>query len=163
MSGSYSDAATVLASSFAEAECLRERATGLMRSSVRRAAAAGMTQRQIATAIGRSQPEVSRLLRFAPASDLGRRLATRRREVIDLLRNCGHKNPRVFGSVANGTDGPESDIDLLVDVAPGTDLFDLVRCETALSDLLGHKVDLIPANSLRPHIERRVLAEAVAL
>lgn len=43
---------------------------------VRAAAAAGMTQTEIAAAIGRSQPEVSRLLRFHGRSPLARRVRT---------------------------------------------------------------------------------------
>ena len=41
---------------------------------VRGAAAGGMTQAQIARQVGRSQPEVSRLLRFHGSSALGMRL-----------------------------------------------------------------------------------------
>ena len=48
---------------------------------VRQAAAAGMTQTQIAAEIGRSQPEVSRLLRFHGTSSLGRRLRKHAAEV----------------------------------------------------------------------------------
>ncbi len=32
-------------------------------------------------------------------------------------------HPRVFGSAARGDDGPDSDIDILVDALPGTTLF----------------------------------------
>ncbi|MBI0301471.1 hypothetical protein JBE04_45325, partial [Streptomyces sp. PRKS01-29] len=45
---------------------------------MREAAAAGMTQAQIAEQIGRSQPEVSRPLRFHGATSLARRLRAAR-------------------------------------------------------------------------------------
>jgi hypothetical protein len=97
-----------------EAERLRVEARGKLVGAVRRGAAAGMSQREIARAVNRSQPEVARLLRFFPASERGSMLAKRRREVIDLAARHGFRNVRVFGSVARGDDGPESDIDLLV-------------------------------------------------
>ncbi|SRR5690554_2526544 len=152
-----------LAQVAAEADCLRKRASTMLRQAARRAAAAGMSQREIAGAIGRSQPEVSRLLRFAPSSPKGRVLAAKRREVIELLKAAGHSNPRVFGSVAHGEDHAESDIDLLVDVAPGTTLFDLAEAELALGRLLDGEVQLTPASGLRTRLRGRVLAEAVPL
>ena len=68
-----------------EAERLRVEARAKLVGAVRRGAAAGMSQREIARAVNRSQPEVARLLRFFPASERGSMLAKRRREVIDLL------------------------------------------------------------------------------
>jgi len=69
----------------------------------------------------------------------------------------------VFGSTARGTDGPESDIDLLVDIAPGVSLFGLTRLEIALSDLLGLPVDVVPASSLKDRIVDDVMNEAIPL
>lgn len=47
----------------AEAERLRAQAGESLRQAVRQAADSGLTQQQIAHAIGRSQPEVSRLIK----------------------------------------------------------------------------------------------------
>lgn len=80
---------------------------------VRDAAAHGMTQQQTAREIGRSQPEVWRLLRFHGSTPLGRRLRAHRAEVLGLVEAAGGGNVRVFGSVSVGQDGPESDVDLL--------------------------------------------------
>lgn len=46
-------------------------------------------------------------------------------------------NARVFGSVARGDDTEASDLDLLIDVPPGTSLFELVRWQNELAELLG--------------------------
>ncbi len=146
-----------------QADHLHRQSRQLLSDGIRRAARAGYTQREIATAVGRSQPEVSRLLRFAPHSSHGRRLAAHRREVLVLARQHGASNVRVFGSTARGTDGSESDIDLLVDVAPGVGLFGLARLEVALSDLLGLPVDVIPAHSLKDRIAEAVLKDGVPL
>jgi uncharacterized protein len=132
-------------------------------SAVRRGAASGMTQRQIARAVGRSQPEVSRLLRFQPTSPRGRVLARRRAEVLRAAADAGFRDVRVFGSVVRGQDGPDSDIDFLVTPPPEATLLDFARLERALSELLGNRVQVVPAGQLRPAVRDEVLAEAVPL
>ena len=59
-------------------------------AAVRQASAGGMTQQQIAAQIGRSQPEVSRLLRFHGATLLGRRLRARLGEGCVLIALSGY-------------------------------------------------------------------------
>ncbi|WP_448003079.1 nucleotidyltransferase family protein [Agromyces bauzanensis] len=145
------------------ADELHERSRSLLVDAVRAGAAAGLSQREIAAAIGRSQPEVSRLLRFHGRSQLGRVLTRRRKEILDLAAAHGLRNVRVFGSVARGTDGPDSDIDLLADLPAGMGLFTLARLERSLSELLGAKVDIVPAGSLRSHLAEQVRIEAVPL
>jgi uncharacterized protein len=88
-------------------------------------AACFLTQRQIARAVGRSQPEVSRLLRFQPTSPKGRVLAQRRAEVLRAAADAGFRDVRVFGSVVRGQDGPDSDLDFLVTPPPEATLLDL--------------------------------------
>lgn len=146
-----------------EAERLRVEARSKLVGAVRRGAAAGMSQREIARAVNRSQPEVARLLRFFPASERGRALVKRRREVLDVAAQHGFGNVRVFGSVARGEDGPDSDIDLLVTLPSGASLFDIGGLEAELAALLGERVDLVPDDALRPHARDEILAEAVPL
>lgn len=52
-------------------------------------------------------------------------------------------NIRVFGSVARGEDKEGSDLDLYVDAAKGTTLFDLGDLYQDLVDLLETNVDII--------------------
>lgn len=130
---------------------------------VREASAQGMTQAQIAREIGRSQPEVSRLLRFHGKSPLARRVRARRTEILELIGAAGGRQVRVFGSLAEGEDGPESDVDLLAAFSEPIGLMGLSRLEAALEGLLGTKVDLIPESSIRPGIRDRVLGQAVPL
>lgn len=145
------------------ADELHERSRSLLVNAVRTGAAAGLSQREISSAIGRSQPEVSRLLRFRGTSELGRRVTFNRKRIIDLAAAYGIHNIRVFGSVALGTDGPKSDLDLLVDLIPGTSLFTLARLENDLAELLDTRVDVVPAQNLREHLADRVLSEAIPL
>lgn len=130
---------------------------------VREAARQGLTQAQIAQLIGRSQPEVSRLLRFHGHGPLALRLRRHAREVRDLIDQAGGSNVRVFGSVATGAERAGSDIDLLFDMGAPMGLMELGTLERRLSVLLGAPVDLIPTAALRPDLRDRVLAEAVTL
>lgn len=145
------------------ADELHERSRTLLVDAVRSGAAAGLSQREIAAAVGRSQPEVSRLLRFQASSELGRILMRNRSSITTTASKYGVKNIRVFGSVARGTDTLGSDIDLLVDLAPGTSLFTLARLERELSELLDAEVDVVPACNLRKNFAGKILSEAVPL
>jgi predicted nucleotidyltransferase len=64
----------------------------------------------------------------------------------------------LFGSVAKGTERPDSDVDLLVefepDAVPG--LLGLAEVEAELSALLGRSVDLRTPNELSRHFRQRV-------
>ena len=101
----------------------------------------------------------------APAADqsVAQQLFRHRRRVKDIVARHGLSNVRVFGSVARGEDTAESDVDLLVDVAPGVGLMGLARCERELEALLGVAVDLVPADDLKPGVAASVLTEARAL
>ena len=48
----------------------------------------------------------------------------------------------LVGSVARGTDRPDSDCDFLCSFAPGTTLLDIAGLETALEDMLGCTVQI---------------------
>jgi uncharacterized protein len=81
-----------------------------------------------------------------------------------LAAQCGASRLRVFGSVARGEETPDSDVDFLVDLPRGYDLFtQRMPLTQALADLLHRKVDLVPEHELNPHIRAQVLAEAVPL
>jgi len=70
-------------------------------------------------------------------------LAERRQEILALADKYGAYNVRVFGSVARGEAGPDSDVDLLVSVREGVSMFDLVGLWLDLQDLLGCEVSLV--------------------
>ena len=130
---------------------------------VRIAASEGMTQTEIAQQIGRSQPEVSRLLRFHGTSSLARRLRSNASRVREIVAEAGGARVRVFGSVATGQDRPDSDVDLLFTMSEPLSLMELGRLEQRLADVIGAPVDLVPDAALRPDLRDRVLDEAVTL
>jgi uncharacterized protein len=129
----------------------------------------GLTQTEIARSIGRSQPEVSRLIKayraakFRPSTRLGRLLNKHRDDIVAIAKEHKASNVRVFGSVARGDDELSSDIDLLVDLAPDADLLDIAGLKIDLERLLGHPVDVVPARMLKPRVAPSALLDAVAL
>ena len=90
-------------------------------------------------------------------------LRARRSEILSLAARYGARNVRVFGSVARGDDGADSDIDLLVDIEPGRSLLDVIGFEQDLSELLGRKVEVLTDGGLSPYLQQQILAEAASL
>lgn len=83
--------------------------------------------------------------------------------ILDLAARHGARNVRIFGSMVHGTSGPESDVDLVVDLDEGRSLLDLGRLLMDLQDLLGRKVDIVTEQGLHWYIRDRVLKDAVRL
>lgn len=151
-----------------KADELRQTARSLLVEAVADAHQLGMTQREISHSLGRSQPEVSRLLglsapRFRASSLLGALLVDKRSELLLAAQEQGVTNVRVFGSLARGEDGPDSDIDLFVDMPPKYTLMDLAAVQVDFRKILGHPVDVVPANDMRRGALKSALNEAVAL
>jgi uncharacterized protein len=91
-------------------------------------------------------------------------LRAQRQAILALSRQYGAGHIRVFGSVARGEDRPDSDVDFLVDLPRGYDLFSQrLPLAEELTDLLGRRVEVIPEHELNRHIRDRVLREAVDL
>ena len=90
-------------------------------------------------------------------------LKAQRPAILQLAAQHGASNVRVFGSIARGEAGPESDVDLLVDLEPGRSLLDLGGLLLDLRDLLHVPVDVGTVPMLKERIRERVLAEAVPL
>jgi predicted nucleotidyltransferase len=90
-------------------------------------------------------------------------LKSKRGEILALATQRGIKNLRVFGSVARGQAGPDSDVDFLVDVEPGRTYLDMGAFLMDLQDLLGRKVDLVTERALHASIKSQILKEAVPL
>lgn len=102
-------------------------------------------------------------VRGLPDTRLGRRLRQRRAALIAAAESHGASNLRVLGSVARGEHGLDSDVDLLVGLAPGTGLFGLATLERELEEILHVDVELAPADSLKPRVRVDAEREAIAL
>jgi predicted nucleotidyltransferase len=90
-------------------------------------------------------------------------LQRRRDEILRIAASHGARDVRVFGSLARGKAGPESDIDILVKLDTGRNLLDIVAIKQDLEDPLGCKVDVVTEAAISPYIREEVLREAVSL
>ena len=91
-------------------------------------------------------------------------LHAKRAAIAELTNRYGAHNLRVFGSVARGDERPDSDVDFLVELPRGYDLFaQRLPLTEQLAELLKRRVELIPEHELNRHIREQVLNEAVEL
>lgn len=138
--------------------------------------AAGLSQRQLAARSGVPQPSIAAYEsgRRGPAvqtlqrlEDVLRvptlnRLRAARESILRAARLRRLGDVRVFGSVARGTAGVGSDVDLLVHPAPEASVFDLAGFMAEVEELLGVEVDVVSDRGTGPVLDR-IRAEAVAL
>jgi uncharacterized protein len=136
----------------------------------------GLSQRELAERSGVKQPLIS-------AIESGRRepsaattaaldaalpvrpsdvLRLRRGDALEVIQRHRGGETQVFGSVARGTDGPGSDLDLLVVFAEDAGIGDLLAMEEELADLLTVGVDVVSAGSSGRVLDR-ARGEAVPL
>lgn len=87
-------------------------------------------------------------------------LAHRRDDILASAARHGATRVRVFGSVARGDEGPDSDVDFLVLPGEACGLIELIALQQELEHLLGRRVDVVSERALHPTIRDEVLAEA---
>ncbi len=90
---------------------------------------------------------------------------TLKKEAINkLAQQYGAQHVRVFGSVARREEREDSDIDILVDLPRGYDLFNQrMKLTQSFEKLFGRRVDLIPEHELNQYIRDSVIQESVEL
>jgi uncharacterized protein len=139
--------------------------------------AAGLSQSELAALSGVAQPNISAYESGTrrPSDQMVRRLisaarprpsvilAAHRMEVLDLARANKAENVRVFGSIAQGEDTADSDIDLLVRFRDGASLLDQSSLLLELEELLGTRVDLVSEGALQAERDNEILLRAVPL
>lgn len=81
----------------------------------------------------------------------------------DELRKRGICHAAVFGSLARGESGADSDIDVLVDLDPDRPmgLFEYARVRLYISELLGGSADVVNRKTLKPLLKDAILRDAV--
>ena len=90
-------------------------------------------------------------------------IGSKREEILRIAAKHGVTSIRVFGSVARGEAGPDSDVDFLIETGSKVTPWFPGGLVADLQDLLGRHVDVVERCALRPYIKPHVLAEAVAL
>ena len=86
-------------------------------------------------------------------------------ELSAFCRRYQVRELAIFGSILRQDYRPESDVDLLVsfELAARVTFLTLARMQRELEALLGHKVDLVPKEGLKPVIREHILATARVL
>jgi predicted nucleotidyltransferase len=83
------------------------------------------------------------------------------------LQRRGVTRAGLFGSVARGEAGPDSDIDIFVDLDPDSTmgLFEYVGVQHLIADQLSprfkRKVDVIATEALKPRVRRSIERDAL--
>jgi predicted nucleotidyltransferase len=90
-------------------------------------------------------------------------LQNRREDIQRIAAKHGAYNIRIFGSVARGEAGVESDIDFLIEKGPTTSSWFPAGLVLDLEELLGRRVEIVTEKALNPYLRERVLREAVPL
>lgn len=81
---------------------------------------------------------------------------------FERLQHVGVERIGVFGSVARGDDGKDSDVDIIVEFAPQMNRsknFNAI-CDI-LDDLIGEPYDLVTVGGLSPYLGPKILKETV--
>ena len=97
------------------------------------------------------------------STDIAQVVRDNREEILRISARHGAHNVRIFGSVARGEAGPDSDVDFLVDMGPEHTPWFPGGLLMDLQDLLGCRVDVVTGDALHWYIRDRVLEEAVPL
>ena len=84
-------------------------------------------------------------------------------EIKRIAAAHGATNVRVFGSVVRQEAGPDSDVDLLIDIGSTTSAWFPAGLILDLEELLGHRVEVVTEKGLHHALRDRVLQEAVPL
>jgi len=77
-------------------------------------------------------------------------LHSNREAILALVAHYGGRHICVFGSVARGEERPDSDVDFLVELPRGYDLFaQRLPLTQRLADLLGRRGEPVPVKRVR--------------
>lgn len=83
--------------------------------------------------------------------------------ILPVLKRYLIKHAAIFGSLAKGNMGVESDVDLLIEPEKNFTMFKMLEMEEEISSLLNRKVDLVEYSALKASIRDEVLQSAIAI
>lgn len=92
--------------------------------------------------------------------DISRTLFQHKTELKDKFKV---KTIGVFGSYVRGEQKCNSDVDVLVEFEEPVGLFEFMKLENHLSDLLGLKVSIVSKKALKPYIGEHIMQEVIMI
>jgi hypothetical protein len=79
-----------------------------------------------------------------------------------LKKRFGVKRIGIFGSFARGEEGPNSDVDVLVEFQKDGETFDhYMDCKFYLEDLFNRNVDLVIEDTIKPRLKEPIMNEVI--
>jgi predicted nucleotidyltransferase len=90
-------------------------------------------------------------------------ILARLRENEAALKARGVTHAALFGSRARGDNRPDSDIDIMIDLAPETvqDVYAYVGLKSYIANLFEEPVDVVNRERLKPYVRPAATADAV--
>jgi predicted nucleotidyltransferase len=94
----------------------------------------------------------------------------KRDDILERLKGCeaelrarGVAHAALFGSVARGDDRPDSDIDIMVEIAPDArmDVFRYIGIVHMIEDLFPAGVDVSNRDAQKPHVRPSAERDAI--
>ena len=86
-----------------------------------------------------------------------------RQLILPILKRYLITRAAIFGSLAKGKNSKNSDIDLLIETGSGFTLFNMLKLEEEISEIIKRKVDLVEYSAIKPSIRKEVLLSAITI
>ena len=86
-----------------------------------------------------------------------------KKELIPILARYNIKKASIFGSVARGESTNSSDIDILIELSDEASLLDFIEIKMEIEEKLGHNIDLVEFNAIKPALKNRILNDQVVI
>ncbi|MCX7956171.1 MAG: nucleotidyltransferase family protein [Patescibacteria group bacterium] len=80
-------------------------------------------------------------------------------KIIPILKKYGVSRASLFGSLVRGDNTNKSDIDILIEPAKGTTLFDLAGMQIELQKAIKKPIDLVTYSSINPKLKKIILKD----
>ena len=88
-------------------------------------------------------------------------LQDKKQLILSVTQKYGASKVQVFGSVARGEERNDSDVDLLLSLPKGYDMFtQRLPLQDELENIIGKRVDLIVEHEINKHLRSIILKEA---
>jgi len=93
----------------------------------------------------------------------GQEIIARLRENESALRARGVSHAALFGSRARGDNRPDSDTDIMIDIAPEAQIgvWDYVGLKEYIASMFDGPVDVVNCEGLKPYVRPAALVDAI--